>query len=66
MSEYLCVQRDVQIRGMVKNLPLLRRAGNNSRTWVNAIICDHTYSDICIILHGNIASEQTDVSFTCH
>ena len=38
---------------MVKNLPLLRRAGNNSRPWVHAVMCDNTYSDICMIIHGD-------------
>ena len=41
------------IRGMVKNLPLLRRAGNNSRPWVHAVMNDNTYSDMCMIIHGD-------------
>ena len=39
------------LRGMVKNLPLLRRAGNSGRPWVHAIMCDNTYSNICMIIH---------------
>ena len=41
------------IRGMVKNLPLLRRAGNNGRPWVHAIMCDNKYNDICMIIHAS-------------
>ena len=38
---------------MVKNLPLFRRAGNNGRPWVHAVLCDNTYCDICMIIHSN-------------
>ena len=38
---------------MVKNLPLLRRAGNNGRSWAHAVMCDNTYSDICMMIHGD-------------
>ena len=41
------------VRGMVKYLPLLRRAGNNGRPWVHAVMCDNTYSDLCMIIHGD-------------
>ena len=34
------------VRGMVKNLPLLRRADNNGCPWVHAVMCDNTYSDV--------------------
>ena len=40
------------LRGMVKNMPLLRRAGNNGRPWVHAVMCDNIYSDICMIIHA--------------
>ena len=40
-------------RGMVKNLPLLRRASNNGRSWVHAVMCDNTYSDICMMIHAS-------------
>ena len=41
------------IRGMVKNLPLLRGAGNNGRPWVHALMSDYIYSDICMIIHAS-------------
>ena len=41
----------ISVRGMVKNLPLLQRAGNNGHPWVHAVMCDNTYSDICMIIH---------------
>ena len=41
------------LRGMVKNLPLLRRAGNNGRPWVHAAMCGNIYSDICMIIHAS-------------
>ena len=37
---------------MVKNLLLLQRVGNNGRPWVHAVMCDNTYSDICMMIHG--------------
>ena len=40
------------LRGMVKNLPLLRRVGSSGRPWVHAIMCDNTYSDKCMIING--------------
>ena len=47
------VQKNISVRGMVKNLPLLRRAGDNGCPWVHAIMCDNTYSDICMIIHAS-------------
>ena len=41
------------LRGMVKNLPLLQRAGNNGHPRVHAVMCGNTYSDICTIIHGD-------------
>ena len=41
------------LRGMVKNLPLLRRAGNNGCPLVHAVMCDNTYSNICMIIHAS-------------
>ena len=41
------------VGGMVKNLPLLRGAGNNGRPWVHAVMCDNTDSDICMIIHAS-------------
>ena len=38
------------LRGMVKNPPLLRGAGNNGRPWVHAVMCDNIHSDICMII----------------
>ena len=43
----------ITFRGMVKNLLLLRRAGNNGRPWVHAVMCDNIYSDICMIIHAS-------------
>ena len=43
--EYVCRQ-NVPIKGSVKNLPLLRRVGNNGCPWVHATMYDNTYSDI--------------------
>ena len=41
-------------RGLVKILPLLQRAGNNySRPWVHAAMCDNTYIEICMKIHGD-------------
>ena len=40
-------------RGLVKILPLLRRASNSGRPWVHAVMCDNTYNDICMIIHGD-------------
>ena len=40
-------------RGIVKNLSLLRRPGNNCRPLVNAVMCDNIYSDICMIIHAS-------------
>ena len=40
------------LRGMVKNLPLLRSAGNNGRPWVHAVMCDNIYN-ICMIIHAS-------------
>ena len=39
------------VREVVKNLLLLRRAGNNGRPWVHAVMCDNIYSNICMIIH---------------
>ena len=50
--KYLRTPTGLILRGMVKNLPLLRSAGNNGRPWVHAIMCDNTYSDICMIIHA--------------
>ena len=41
------------IRGMVKNRTLLRRASNNGRHCVHAVMCDNKYKDICMIIHGD-------------
>ena len=41
------------LRGMIKNLPLLRRAGNNGHPWVYTFMYDNTYNDICMIIHGD-------------
>ena len=38
---------ELLLGGMAKNLPLLRREGNNGRPWVHAVMCDNAYSDIC-------------------
>ena len=43
----------VILRRMVKNLPTLQRTGNNGRPCVHAVMCDNTYSDICMIIHGD-------------
>ena len=45
--------RETDVRGMVKNLPLLRRAGNNGRPWVHTVMCDNTHSDICMVIHAS-------------
>ena len=42
-----------KLRGMVKNLRLLRRAGNNGSPWALAVMCDNIYSDICMIIHAS-------------
>ena len=50
---------------MVKNLPLLRRAGNNGRPWVHAAMCDNIYSDICMIIHAStLENQRTDSGVT--
>ena len=41
----------LRLRGMVKNLPQLRRAGNNGCPWIHAVTCDNTFSDICMIIN---------------
>ena len=46
-------QNDMHLRGMVKNLPLLQRAGNNGHPWVHAVLCDNTYSNIYMIIHAS-------------
>ena len=38
---------------MVKNLPLLQRAGNIDRPCVHTVMRDNTYSDTCMIIHGD-------------
>ena len=56
------------IRGMFKNLQLLRRVGNSGRPWVHVAMCDNTYSDISMIIHGdscfNLVKSTTDTGFT--
>ena len=47
------IKENNYLRGMVKNMPLLRRVGNNGRPWVHAVMCVNTYSDICMIIHGD-------------
>ena len=46
-------QADYRLSGVVKNLPLLRRAGNNGRPWVHTVMCGNTYSDICMMIHAS-------------
>ena len=49
---------------MVKNLPLLRRVGNNGRPWVHAVMRDNAYNDICMIIHAStMLNQRTDTSF---
>ena len=53
------------LRGMVKNLPLLQRAGNNGHPWVHAAMCDNIYSDICMIIHAStLENQRTDCGVT--
>ena len=46
-TETIKFNNGVDFRGLVKILPLSRRAGNNGRPWIHAAMCDKTYSDIC-------------------
>ena len=48
------IKYELMLREMVKNLPLLRRAGNSGRPWVHATICVTTHTaTLCMIIHGN-------------
>ena len=50
---YQGTENCLSLRGMVKNLPLLWSTGNNGRPWVHAVMCDNTYSDICMIIQSD-------------
>ena len=53
LYEHTTVHGSNALRGMVKNLPLLRRAGYSGHPWVHAIMYDNTYSDIRMVIHAS-------------
>ena len=61
-----CFIQKIAFREMVKKLPLLRRAGNNGRPWVHAVMCDNIYSDMCMYDNTRFNLVKSANRYRCH